>query len=138
MACTSIVTGAGVAPNCTSRNNTTSQTFNGVATFESGTYGNCSGLWLAIDGVRLGQPYFYYGDATVSVNCPELNDNPCDCINGGCLPATTYKTPGKYANLAACLSGCAKDSNCMGECVSAAELGALSQAANQLQSKFCG
>jgi hypothetical protein len=60
-----------------------------------------------------------------------------DCINGGCIPKATYNTLGKYASLAACQSGCAKDSNCTGECVSAAELAALQQAANNLQSKFC-
>jgi hypothetical protein len=60
-----------------------------------------------------------------------------DCINGGCVPKTTHNTPGKYATLSACQSGCAKDSSCTGECVSAAELAALQQAANNLQTKFC-
>jgi hypothetical protein len=60
-----------------------------------------------------------------------------DCVNGGCVPKTTYKTPGKYATLAACQSGCAKDSNCTGECVSIAEIAALQQAANNLQARLC-
>lgn len=60
-----------------------------------------------------------------------------DCINGGCIPKATHNTPGKYASLAACQSGCAKDSDCTGECVSVAELAALQQAANNLQTKFC-
>lgn len=60
-----------------------------------------------------------------------------DCLNGGCIPKTTHNTPGKYASLTACQSGCAKDSNCTGECVSVAELAALQQAASNLQSKFC-
>jgi hypothetical protein len=76
-------------------------------------------------------------------NCPgcvpaDNGDKPCDCINGGCINASTYNTPGKYANLSACQSGCAKDSNCIGECVSQPELAALQQAANNLQSKICG
>jgi hypothetical protein len=67
-----------------------------------------------------------------------LADGKCDCVNGGCVPQATYSTPGKYANLAACLSGCGKDSPCTEECVSAAELAALRQAANALQSRLCG
>ena len=60
-----------------------------------------------------------------------------DCINGGCVPKITYSTPGVFANLAACESGCAKNSNCTGECVSAPEIAALQQAANNLQAKNC-
>jgi hypothetical protein len=73
-----------------------------------------------------------------SYDCDSVNPSQkFDCLNGGCIPAETYTTPGIYANLAACESGCAKNSNCKGECVSAAELAALQQAANQLQSKIC-
>ncbi len=73
-----------------------------------------------------------------SYNCDGVSPNQAyDCINGGCLPKTTYNTPGIYANLAACQSGCAKNSNCKGVCVSPEELAALQQAANQLQSKVC-
>ncbi len=64
-------------------------------------------------------------------------DRPCDCVNGGCVPKTTYNTPGIFPTLAACQSGCAKNSNCTGECVDPAEIAALGQALNTLQSKFC-
>jgi hypothetical protein len=60
-----------------------------------------------------------------------------DCLNGQCIPAKSYKTPGVFANLAACQSGCAKNSNCKGECVSAAEIAALQQAANNVRPKLC-
>jgi hypothetical protein len=71
-------------------------------------------------------------------NCTDLSNEKCDCLNGGCVPAATYNTPGKYANLAACESGCAKDSTCNGECVSAADLAALQQAAALVQPRICG
>jgi hypothetical protein len=64
-------------------------------------------------------------------------DQKYDCLNGGCIPKTTYNTPGAFPSLATCQSGCAKNSNCTGECVSPEELAALQQAANTLQSKFC-
>lgn len=61
-----------------------------------------------------------------------------DCLNGGCVPKTTYNTPGFYANLAACQSGCAKNSNCKGECVEAAELAQLQQAVGNIKNRICG
>ena len=64
-------------------------------------------------------------------------DTPCDCVNGGCVPKTIYNTPGVFPSLSACESGCAKNSNCTGECVDPAEIAALGQSLNTLQSKFC-
>jgi hypothetical protein len=77
------------------------------------------------------------------VNCSGCCSDPdatsrYDCVNSGCVPQVIYSTPGKYATLAACESGCAKDSPCTGECVPAAEIAALQQAANNLQSRNCG
>jgi hypothetical protein len=76
------------------------------------------------------------------VNCgppdPLTPSQKHDCVNGYCLPSATYGTPGIFANLAACESGCAKNSNCTGECVSADELAALQQAANNLKARLCG
>ena len=80
-------------------------------------------------------------ESVISVSfydCEVDKNQPFDCLNGGCVPKTTYNTPGVFLNLAACQAGCATNSTCTGECVSTAELAALQQAANQLQSKFCG
>jgi hypothetical protein len=75
----------------------------------------------------------------VEAGNPNLDPtNPYDCVNGGCVPKITYNTPGVYASLAACESGCAKNSNCTGECISAEELAALQQAADNLRSRYCG
>lgn len=71
-------------------------------------------------------------------NCQRVPpDQPFDCLNGGCIPKTAYGTPGFYANLASCQSGCARNSNCRGKCVSPEDMAALEQAANQLQAKIC-
>jgi hypothetical protein len=77
--------------------------------------------------------YSYSGCSEGSVNASQ----PYDCINGGCLPKTTYNTPGAFASLAACQSGCAKNSNCSGECISKEDLAALQQAANNLRNRYC-
>jgi len=90
----------------------------------------------------------YFNSAAVSevdrsecINCgppsPLTPNQPYDCINGACLPKITYSTPGKYANLAACNSGCAKDSNCTGECIPTADLAALQTATTNLISRYC-
>lgn len=82
-----------------------------------------------------GYPFF----VDQSAGCvTSINPNqPCDCINGGCVPKTTYNTPGVFLTLAACESGCAKNSNCTGECVDPAEIAAHQQAINNLQAKIC-
>jgi hypothetical protein len=81
---------------------------------------------------------FLAGSLTIVPIIPPVdNNNPCDCLNGGCIPASTYGTPGAFPTLAACQSGCAKNSNCTGECVDPAEIAALQQAAATLQSKIC-
>jgi hypothetical protein len=88
-----------------------------IANFSLESCGKCAGCCTDPVGISSAQSY--------------------DCINGGCVPKTTYNTPGVFATLAACESGCAKNSNCTGECVSTSELAALAQAANTLQSKNC-
>jgi hypothetical protein len=100
-----------------------------------------------------GRPFNHYNDGLGGIfggrgwnskpayylkNCQIDPNQTHDCVNGGCIPSTTYNTPGKYANLADCQSGCAKDSTCNGECVSAADLANLQQAAGLVQSRLCG
>jgi hypothetical protein len=84
---------------------------------------------------------FYPGTLTITYRgCSNDNLDPgqkYDCVNGGCVPKSTYSTPGKYDSLAACQSACAKDSPCNGECISAAEIAALQQAANKAQANCC-
>lgn len=96
------------------------------STYTDGLGGNFSGTgWYE-------SPQYYLK------NCTNLIPNqPYDCINGGCVPKTTYMTPGKYENLAACQSGCAKDSPCTGECVSPEQIAALQQAASNVRSRLC-
>jgi hypothetical protein len=111
--------------------------------------GLCGGVRLRdAEGLSDANPNFYSAktQTVVQVSCSKCSgcctdldpSQKFDCINGGCVPASTYNTPGKYANAAACQSGCAKDSSCTGECVSAAEIAALGQALNNLQAKSCG
>jgi hypothetical protein len=101
----------------------------------------CGYTWISLakDGVKHpNADYWSFKTATFSyAGCGLDPDQPCDCVNGGCVPATTYNTPGVYANLAACQSGCAQNSPCTGECVDPTEIAGLRQALNNLQSKFC-
>jgi hypothetical protein len=82
----------------------------------------------------VGSPSYYLKNCVAGATDP---DQPCDCVNGGCVPKTTYNTPGVFPNFAACESGCAKNSNCTGECVDPAEIAALGQALTNLQAKIC-
>ncbi len=103
------------------------------------------GVMASFNGQRFTNPAdggeWIYAQGSLSISLIEdpnpLDLVPCDCVNGGCVPKTTYNTPGVFPSLAACQSGCAKNSNCTGECVDPSEIAALGQALNTLQSKFC-
>lgn len=46
---------------------------------------------------------YLVGSLTIVPIVPPVDNNkPCDCLNGSCIPATTYGTPGAFATLAAC------------------------------------
>ncbi len=79
--------------------------------------------------------YYLRGDCVPHKSLPP--NQPHDCINGSCIPSVSYGTPGKYPNLAACTSGCAKDSPCTDECISTDEIAALQQAVDQLRFSKC-
>jgi hypothetical protein len=66
-------------------------------------------------------------------------DQKYDCINGSCYSEFRFGTQGKYLTKAACQSACSGNgTGCDGECVSAAEIAALQQAASKVRKKLCG
>jgi hypothetical protein len=65
------------------------------------------------------------------------SESPHDCVNGECVPQANYGTAGIYSSLEACMSGCARNSDCTGECIDSMELANLQQAVNTLQSRIC-
>jgi hypothetical protein len=82
--------------------------------------------------------YFYKGDCfPIAPETPLDPSKRHDCVNGNCIPATVYKTMGFYSNLADCQAGCAKNSNCLGECVPQSEIENLRTAVFTLKSKVC-
>ena len=97
---------------------------------------------LTSDGTTHYSIWCLFNDETIlsteSYDCPVPPQNVAhDCLNGGCIPKTTYNTPGVFASLAACQAGCAKNSPCVGECVSPAQLASLQAAATNLKSRYC-
>jgi hypothetical protein len=140
MACVVQIYGSGLnCANGSSLGNYSTIDYPDGTTLVSVTTCGYPGLRPKINGVVGGVESTYHpsGITITRVGCDLDPNQKCDCLNGGCVPALTYNTPGKYANLAACESGCGKDSPCDGECVSAAEIAALQQAANALQSRLC-
>jgi hypothetical protein len=140
MTCVVRVYGAGLK--CTdgsSLGNFSSIDYPQGTTMDSVVTCNWSSFRPNINGTLQGANYAYHptGLTVTLVGCGPDPDQPCDCLNGGCVPKTTYNTPGVYANLAACQAGCAQNSPCTGECVDPAEIAAHRQALNNLQAKFC-
>lgn len=144
MACTTTVTGVGIrsgSPGCEADGNYV-LTYPGIVTFpvSQSPYEPCQVYRPTMaDGSTIGFDRFTSIFSVVySSDCNTVQPNESyDCINGGCIPKATYSTPGVFASLAACQSGCAKNSNCAGECVSAAELAALQAAAGTVRSRLC-
>ena len=101
-------------------------------------YGVCySGVAIKIFDGTTEILFSCYKEGSLVVAPIAISDSACDCINGGCLPAAMYSTPGKFSNLANCQSACAKDSTCTGECVSPEQIAALQQAASNVRSRLC-
>jgi hypothetical protein len=142
MGCVTIFNGEGV--NCnTGRGlgNTGAYRFDGYWVATANTVCGRSTLSPSNEnGLHPNASFWAFYPPTLTVTYEGCNGNApgYDCINGGCVPKSTYSTPGVFSTLAACTSGCAKNSNCTGECVSAQELAALQQAAGSLQSRICG
>lgn len=58
-----------------------------------------------------------------------------DCINGACLPKTSYGTPGIYPSLSACEIACG--TGCSGKCISNADWAQIEGLSSELKSTNC-
>lgn len=58
-----------------------------------------------------------------------------DCINGACLPKTTYNTPGLYPTLEECEVSCG--AGCSGKCISNSDWAKIEGLSSQLKNKNC-
>jgi hypothetical protein len=141
MACQTLFTGEGGS--CTTGlglGNLVTYTLAGIWTM--GSFSACGHSWVALyqNGVKHPDSnyLFYPPTATIAYAGCGNSVGKYDCVNGGCVNSATYSTPGIFATLAACQSGCAKNSTCTGECVSAEDLANLQQAAGIVQSRLCG
>ncbi len=58
-----------------------------------------------------------------------------DCINGACVPETTYGTLGLYPSLSACETACG--TGCSGKCISNSEWAQIEGLSNQIKNINC-
>jgi hypothetical protein len=58
-----------------------------------------------------------------------------DCINGACIPKSTYSTPGIYNSLSECETACG--TGCSGKCISNADWAQIEGLSNQLKNRNC-
>lgn len=106
-------------------------------------------LISACDGRNfLGRPWETYQDGAFLTskvftksdpNCSSGNnpDTGYDCINGVCVLATVYNTPGQYASLSACQSACGV-APCDGVCLSNSEYDQIKNALLDSKAEVCG
>lgn len=136
--CTTTVHGAGInTSNCSKANNEGNYTFPGFAELKPATAFGCPGLRLFLDGVDQGEDYTFFPDAYIlSTTCiPPGTETQYDCINGACIPKSTYNSPGLYASLSDCQVACG--TGCSGKCLSNSDWAQIEGLANQLKSRNC-
>ena len=111
-----------------------------VATIPGGYYAGCLAVVSVVDGI---QQTNYSAAIDVSEdptnpNCP-VDPHPDiahDCINGACLPKTTYGTPGIYRSLSECEVVCG--TGCSGHCISNVDWAEIEDLSKQLKNRNCG
>lgn len=70
-----------------------------------------------------------------------VSKEPCgdtdtyDCINGACIKASEYETPGLYENISECEKACG--TGCSGKCLSNEEWSKIKDLAKKLKDKNC-
>ncbi|OYD90594.1 hypothetical protein CDG76_30690 [Nostoc sp. 'Peltigera membranacea cyanobiont' 210A] len=60
---------------------------------------------------------------------------PHDCINGACIMASVYSTPGIYTTLEECEVACGI--GCSGKCISNSDWAQIQGLSNQLKNRSC-
>jgi hypothetical protein len=72
---------------------------------------------------------------TACTGCTDPSANNYDCINGACVKASTYNTPGLYATQSNCQVACG--TGCSGKCISNADWAQIESLSSQLKSRNC-
>jgi hypothetical protein len=112
---------------------------------------NSSTVYLYLDGVNIAGINYFYTTATAQVvavpndnatvgytkfgNCTACNAIPYDCINGACIPKSTYNTPGFYATISDCEIACGK--GCSGKCLSNKDWAKIEDLGKRLKNQDC-
>lgn len=68
-------------------------------------------------------------------NCGIPTPKKYDCINGACLEASQYNTPGIYQSLSDCEVNCG--TGCSGKCISNSDWAQIKGLSNQLKNRNC-
>ncbi|MDJ0795802.1 MAG: hypothetical protein QNJ51_03020 [Calothrix sp. MO_167.B12] len=76
----------------------------------------------------------YDSEPVISVSCSGI---PHDCLNGACVLASEFGTPGLYKSLSACQKVCGTK-GCSGVCLSKKEFSSLRELAKQNKRNNCG
>ena len=71
-----------------------------------------------------------------STNSCGILSSTFDCINGACINASKYNTPGMYPSLSECENVCG--SGCSGKCVSNSDWAQIEGLSKELRNRNCG
>ena len=99
--------------------------YNGGRWLAEGGWANYDLLSMTIDST------------TPCTGCTIPNAVAHDCINGACIPASKYSTPGFYETIEDCEINCGTI-GCNGICIGRSDWAQIQGLASQLRSKECG
>ena len=91
-------------------------------------------VWITPDG---GVEFFWGTFTYGSSSCweEEEEEKKYDCINGACIEAVKYETPGLYQSLEECQVACG--TGCSGKCISSNEWKQIQDLARRIRNKNC-
>ncbi len=74
---------------------------------------------------------------TPGPDCGTKPEDPYDCLNGKCVKASDYKTPGIFKKLDDCKSACGGGARCDGVCLDKDEVNKIKALAGDIKGKVC-
>lgn len=111
-----------------------------IITFASSQNCGCSTYNFSVDSTNLAvisNPSAWYHSigSPVYVPGPGEGEERYDCVNGSCVSAELYNSPGIYESLSACEQNCGP--GCGGVCISSSHWTKISSLAAMVKNKDC-
>ena len=106
----------------------------------TGSFGSCGGFKFVVKRGDTGQVIYNSTSAAKQVSLyfdGQPQQTRYDCLNGACISALEYGTPGFYSSLEECEQVCGSQ-GCSGKCISNSDWVKIQGLASKLKNQNCG